>query len=476
MSKHHPHFYFLLYLCLSLTLTIFIPNRGHTISPFRNKPIHLSLNDTTKTSLSGWNQISHKIDKITAGKFYQMTYISVPLIAAGFIIKSENDHFHDLRDDYIPAFRHHYDDYLQYLPGVAMLGMKAAGIKGRSSWGRMLTSDAFAITLMATTVSLLKSSIHEIRPDRSSANSFPSGHTATAFLAATMMHKEYGLTRSPWYSVGAYSVATVTAISRQMNNKHWMSDVLAGAGIGILSAELGYYLADLIFKDKGIQMPYITESPYDISRKPSFLGLYVGFNLAPTKIGITRDLRLKCSTGSMSGIEGAWFINHHVGIGGRFTISGNPLGLDYKKYQASQPELTDSIYPAGSRSIKTYSAMAGLYFSYPLTARWSVGSKGIAGICHWQDNHFFIEYTPEEEDDIIKQQVLTIKHAINPIFGTGLSLMYTVRPGLGIRFFSDYNLTLTRLVYQIPDQKNKDIHQPTHTFTLGASVNILLGK
>ena len=60
-------------------------------------------------------------------------------------------------------------------------------------------------------------------------------------MAATMLHKEYGLTRSPWYSIGGYTIATCIGMTRQMNNKHWLSDVLMGAGIGILSTELGYF-------------------------------------------------------------------------------------------------------------------------------------------------------------------------------------------------------------------------------------------
>ena len=62
-----------------------------------------------------------------------------------------------------------------------------------------------------------------------------------------MLHKEYGH-RSPWYSIGGYTVATITGVTRQLNNRHWMSDIMVGAGIGILATELGYFLADLIFK------------------------------------------------------------------------------------------------------------------------------------------------------------------------------------------------------------------------------------
>lgn len=75
------------------------------------------------------------------------------------------------------------------------------------------------------------------RPDGSNNKSFPSGHTATAFMAATMLHKEYG-GRSPWYSIAGYSMATVTGVSRMLNNKHWLSDVLVGAGIGILGVSV----------------------------------------------------------------------------------------------------------------------------------------------------------------------------------------------------------------------------------------------
>ena len=70
-------------------------------------------------------------------------------------------------------------------------------------------------------------------------------------MTATMLTREYGH-KSPWVGIGAYAVATTTGLMRMANNRHWLSDVLTGAGIGILSTELGYYLADLLFKEKGI--------------------------------------------------------------------------------------------------------------------------------------------------------------------------------------------------------------------------------
>ena len=116
-----------------------------------------------------------------------------------------------------------------------------------------------------------------MRPDGSNDHSFPSGHTATAFMTATMLTKEYGH-KSPWIGIGAYLVATATGLMRMANNKHWLSDVLAGAGIGILSTETGYYLADLVFKEKGISR-FTDDESFDRWDKPFFFILYVGLNI-----------------------------------------------------------------------------------------------------------------------------------------------------------------------------------------------------
>lgn len=162
-----------------------------------------------------------------------------------------------LRNGTLQDFRLYYDDYLQYSPAGLMLAMKICGYESRSSWPRMLASGALSTAITATTVNVLKYSVKRPRPDGSKSNSFPSGHTATAFMTATMLHKEYGW-RSPWFSIGGYTVATVTGVSRILNNKHWMTDIAAGAAIGIGSVHLAYYLTDLLFKKKGVNSIYET--------------------------------------------------------------------------------------------------------------------------------------------------------------------------------------------------------------------------
>ncbi|MBP1540187.1 MAG: phosphatase PAP2 family protein [Prevotella sp.] len=129
--------------------------------------------------------------------------------------------------------------------------------------------------IMAGFVNTIKYTAKEMRPDGSSANSWPSGHTATAFVGATLLHKEYGMTRSPWFSVAGYGVATATGIMRVLNNRHWVSDVLSGAGIGIMSTELAYALSDLIFKGRGLLRGDIVSNK-NIIEHPSFFSISMG--------------------------------------------------------------------------------------------------------------------------------------------------------------------------------------------------------
>ncbi len=160
-----------------------------------------------------------------------------------------------LRNDLFPNLSYEFDDFLQYAPAGIMVGMKAFGYESRTNWSGMLVSDAFSVAIMAGVVNGLKYSVKRLRPDNSSYNSFPSGHTATAFMTATMLHKEYGW-RSPWFSIGSYTAAAFTGFSRLLNNRHWMSDIVAGAAIGIGSVHLGYFITDKIFKGNHLYEGY----------------------------------------------------------------------------------------------------------------------------------------------------------------------------------------------------------------------------
>ena len=143
-------------------------------------------------------------------------------------------------NEIFPDFHSSLDNYLQYAPLGVVFGLKAAGVKSHSDFLNQVIITAKAELLMTVIVRGMKNWIPSERPSGSGMNSMPSGHTAQAFLSATILDMEYRDT-SPWISVGGYAVATTTAIYRMANNQHWISDVLIGAGIGIFSTKIVYY-------------------------------------------------------------------------------------------------------------------------------------------------------------------------------------------------------------------------------------------
>ncbi|MDR1169315.1 MAG: phosphatase PAP2 family protein, partial [Prevotellaceae bacterium] len=132
-----------------------------------------------------------------------------------------------------------FDDYLQFAPTVAVFGMKIAGVKSCNRLWDMITVCALSNLLETGIVHSLKNVSSRVRPDGSANNSFPSGHTAMAFAAAEFLRMEYGH-KSVWFSIGGYTAATMVGVGRILNNRHWLSDVVAGAGIGILSTKIVY--------------------------------------------------------------------------------------------------------------------------------------------------------------------------------------------------------------------------------------------
>lgn len=133
------------------------------------------------------------------------------------------------------------DDFSQYLSAASIYGLGALGIKGKNNFRDKTIILATSYLIMGVTVESLKKITKIERPDGSSFNSFPSGHTATAFMGAELMYQEYKDV-SPWYGIAGYAVAAGTGAFRMYNNRHWLTDVAAGAGIGILSTKAAYWL------------------------------------------------------------------------------------------------------------------------------------------------------------------------------------------------------------------------------------------
>ena len=379
-----------------------------------------------------------------------MTFVGIPLFLAGWGLKSDKAMFRvnakaeqggKKNTQLLTDFKTGIDDYTQFFGPAMVVGLKLGGYEGRSDWPRLLASAGMSYAIMAGFVNVIKNTAKEMRPDGSTANSWPSGHTATAFVGATLLHKEYGLTRSPWWSVAGYGVATATGVMRVLNNRHWISDVMSGAGIGIMSTELGYALCDLMFKQKGLlRNDLIFEN-----EKPSFFSISMGVGLGSKDLefeseGSKRNIKFRAAT--VVDAEGAYFFNKYVGVGGRLRVraqSAKDFG-DFTDYAAwedlyawrgMQP-LYEEVYPndyvlpatteeqeyknaltylgkigydtnpesesrgadapvtdiygtVKSDHITEFTGSIGVYFNLPLSKHFSLGTKALIGRSLTQD-------------------------------------------------------------------------------------------
>ena len=195
-------------------------------------------------NVPGFSQIPDSTGKQSHYTIRQL-YTPASLILSGLIAngnsrESIKNEVAEERNEHFPRFKTRLDDYLQFSPLAVAYGLDAFGIKSKTDiWNRsvfLLKGEFLAIG----TATLLKKMTHELRPDGSSYNSFPSGHTTQAFAAATFLSEEYKDTYH-WMPCASYTVASSVGLLRMANNRHYISDVLVGAGIGFLSMKVAYW-------------------------------------------------------------------------------------------------------------------------------------------------------------------------------------------------------------------------------------------
>ena len=453
-----------------------------------------------------------------------LTFVGVPLFVAGLLVKNKKEAYRQNYEDVshpntrlVTNFHTSVDNYLQYFGPALTVAMKLAGVQGRSSWPRLIVSSAASYGVMAAMVNGLKYTVKEPRPDGSSENSWPSGHTATAFVGATILHKEYGLTRSPWYSVLGYTVATATGIMRVLNNRHWVSDVLSGAGIGIMSTELAYAITDLIFKERGLLRNDLEEE----NTSPSFFSISMGVGLGTHNLNFSpadlknkedfsslyniHDLNVRFNTTTTVDVEGAYYFNKYVGVGGRMRLRAmtadkwsdfsseiendrlrivNDIASFYQKVhptmtaaemdQKVQAMTEESLSMVSEKEIEIvnnhlteFSGSVGCYFNLPLSRYFSLGSKLLFGRSIVQELDIKARFKGEEKLVDYKMVIedgkvtyLDINKAISTgktydvswdfltmggnhgnTYGTGISFTYRYKANFVWKVFVDYDYT-----------------------------------
>jgi hypothetical protein len=226
----------------------------------------------TLTTLCAFAQKSVKLDSLQESEIDKFKYESLILPSALLsygIIGLESHKLQQFNISTREEVKEHIDtkliidNFSQYAPFLTVYGLNAAGIRGKNNLKNRTIILAGAYLTMGLTVNILKNTTRVLRPDGSSTNSFPSGHTATAFMGAEFLYQEYK-DISVWYGISGYLVAAGTGLFRVYNNRHWLTDIAAGAGIGILSTKIAYWTYPMINKrktkskryDSAFVMPY----------------------------------------------------------------------------------------------------------------------------------------------------------------------------------------------------------------------------
>ena len=263
---------------------------------------------------------------------------------------------------YAKSYDTGYADVVEWSPLAAVIALKAVGVESRSEWNRFAVSGGISVGLTAVSTELLKQSTRQTRPDGSDDRSLPSGHSAIVFMGATILHHEYGYI-SPWVSVGGYTVATAVAASRVVGNRHWAGDVITGAGIGIVATELGYIVGDLIFGDRGLS-EMETEPLRDRWCNPSFIAINTSVVMSPTEYDTDCGL-ISTATGLSTGVEGAYFFNPYVGIGGKGSFIQLPVEIDGVKT---------------NEGLEIFTVQAGVYGSWAFSRRLRLEGNVVGGV------------------------------------------------------------------------------------------------
>jgi len=187
------------------------------------------------------NDSIHRLDfRYSDRKRGLKPFIAPAVLITGGTILNYSDVKYDIQEW---VSKHHSyqgaaDDYLRFGPVAGLYTLNALGVKAKNNIGNQSALLFKSVLLNTIITKSLKKAFDEKRPT-GDPDSFPSGHTSLAFATAQVIHHEYG-ENSIWYSVGAYSCAATVGAMRIAKGAHWASDVLAGAGIGMLSTELVY--------------------------------------------------------------------------------------------------------------------------------------------------------------------------------------------------------------------------------------------
>jgi hypothetical protein len=164
------------------------------------------------------------------------------------IPKLDNKIMNNISENH-PSFHTNAADYLMWAPSASVYVMDAFKVRTQHTFKEHLILDACSILVTGALGFGMRKISENIDAYNSENTKFPSGHTANAFRGAEIVHQELKFSH-PVLSYSGYLVATSVGLLRMYNKQHFLSEVIAGAGLGILSTKLTYWIFEKIKEKK----------------------------------------------------------------------------------------------------------------------------------------------------------------------------------------------------------------------------------
>lgn len=368
------------------------------ISPLEGQRLHLSPTANAapheRTVISGWTPQDTTKRSGTDSDFLRMAAVPAVLIGGGLLSWAVRHDVRDSRQDHFPTIETDLDNFTQFAPALAVYGLNLGGVPGRHKVGRATLAFAAGTAVYLPAVFLLKGSTNVLRPDGSDDSSFPSGHSAAAFASATFLEEEYGY-RNRLYPIAGYAVASITGMLRILKDRHFISDVLVGAGIGMLGTRLGYGIVNFFAKGPG-ENPLPPPGSGQADRRPHFIDIKGGAatmtgDLGGMENGIFGD------NGFQFGVEGAYFPWMHLGFGGEWSVSSFALNDEQVVLPPGASQVAEDVttVPLGTQSV-----YFGPYIDFPLGRTFSLTGKLTAGWSAGGNAGIILDIAPAFEDQL----------------------------------------------------------------------------